>query len=320
LAKPYTSFGYDDRGNVTSNSHNTFYYNRANQMVASGSNQYVYDGYNRRVMSVEAGKTSYSFYSQSGQLLYSESSDGGINYIFLGKKLIAKDGFIPQNGGKQHYLPFGSSIEGEINDVGYTGHKYDKSLNLTYMQARYYDPVLGRFMSPDPIGSADQFNLYAYVGNDPVNAIDPTGKILVALGRFLLSKIGKQAVKQEIKKEGKEEIRDELKDAAKKVEVSKSKHPESAKHIQDAQKSGQPKTLTIDRAGAKDRRREAMQGKEKEAGKDRDEYPPAMFKEGGKDSSVRNIDPSDNRGAGTCIGNQCRALQDGTKVDIEVVD
>jgi hypothetical protein len=63
-----------------------------------------------------------------------------------------------------------------------------------------------------------------------------------------------------------------------------------------------------------------MQGKEQESNKDRDEYPPAMFKEGGKDSSVRNIDPSDNRDAGACIGNQCRGLPDGTKVDIEVLD
>jgi uncharacterized protein RhaS with RHS repeats len=47
------------------------------------------------------------------------------------------------------------------------------------MQARYYDPVLGRFLSPDPVGFAQggvrYFNRYGYTANDPVNATDPTG-------------------------------------------------------------------------------------------------------------------------------------------------
>src|SRR4029079_10235625 len=46
---------------------------------------------------------------------------------------------------------------------------------LTYMQARYSAPVSGRFLSPDPLGYADQLNLYAYVSGDPVNRADPSG-------------------------------------------------------------------------------------------------------------------------------------------------
>jgi RHS repeat-associated protein len=106
---------------------------------------------------------------------------------------------------------------------------------------------------------------------------------------------------------------------AKEVNVSESKYPESAGHIKDAQESGKPSTLTIDRSGANARRSEAMKGNKPQAGKDRDEYPPAMFKEGGAGSSVRRINPGDNRGAGACIGAQCRGLPDGTQVDIKVV-
>jgi filamentous hemagglutinin len=102
--------------------------------------------------------------------------------------------------------------------------------------------------------------------------------------------------------------------------VSKGRFPESAQHIEDAIGAGKPETLTIDRTNAASRRRDSLRGTETKPGLDRDEYPPAMFQEGGQGSSVRHINPSDNRGAGACIGAQCRGLPDGTKVRIDVVD
>jgi RHS repeat-associated protein len=118
-------------------------------------------------------------YSQAGKLLYRETKDGGINYIFLGDKLIAKEGVMPiSTNSRRHYKPFGDSIETPKDDVGYTGHKFDTDLGWSYMQQRYIDPVLGRFMSNDPVGFTGDittFNRYSYVGNNPYKYTDPTG-------------------------------------------------------------------------------------------------------------------------------------------------
>lgn len=104
------------------------------------------------------------------------------------------------------------------------------------------------------------------------------------------------------------------------VTVSKSRYPESAKHIEDAIADGQPKVLTIDRKGASSRRYYALKGKSKVTGCDLDEYPPAMFAEGGKNSDVRAIPSSDNRGSGSYIGNSLRGQPDGAKITFEITD
>jgi RHS repeat-associated protein len=106
--------------------------------------------------------------------------------------------------------------------------------------------------------------------------------------------------------------------SATEVKIDASKYPESARHIEDAQKAGKPGTLTVDRGGAKNRRKESLQGKPKVKGKDRDEYPPAVTKEGGKGASVRPIAPRDNRGSGASLGRQIRHLPDGTKIKVVV--
>lgn len=83
----------------------------------------------------------------------------------------------------EHFTPYGENIPGPAanpDDEGFTGHIQDTDTGLTYMQARYYDPVIGRFLSNDPVGFAEgrtaYFSRYAYTANDPVNAIDPDGR------------------------------------------------------------------------------------------------------------------------------------------------
>jgi len=83
---------------------------------------------------------------------------------------------------REHYTPFGAKLENseasQANRVGYTGHQFDNDTGLVYMQARYYDPVIGRFYSNDPAGFSNvhNFNRYTYANNNPYRYTDPDGK------------------------------------------------------------------------------------------------------------------------------------------------
>jgi hypothetical protein len=101
------------------------------------------------------------------------------------------------------------------------------------------------------------------------------------------------------------------------VTIPSNRYPETSKHIHDAQKAGHPDILTIGRSGAKSRRKDSLSGLDKFPGKDLNEYPPAMFKEGGTGASVRPVSPSDNRGAGAYLGNKLRNYPDGTRVRLK---
>ena len=81
-------------------------------------------------------------------------------------------------------IGFGDNAsENHVSRLGYTGHQSDSGSGLTYMQQRHYDPVIGRFMSNDPVGyvSANQtqsFNRYLYANNNPYAYYDPNGEFL----------------------------------------------------------------------------------------------------------------------------------------------
>ena len=77
------------------------------------------------------------------------------------------------------YTPFGveSPLETSGNPFRYTGRRFDPETGFFYYRARYYWPEIGRFLEVDPVGYADQENLYAYVGNNPLNATDPSGAV-----------------------------------------------------------------------------------------------------------------------------------------------
>jgi len=142
----------------------------------------------------------------------------------------------------------------------------------------------------------------------------------------LLSPVSTKEIKGIAKVAGVVNDADKVKDGAKvvdkakpvEIKISKSKYPEAAKHIEEATQNGHPSTGKIDRAGAANRRKESLKNTPTVKGKDRDEFPPAVLNTGGKGASVKTIKPSDNRGAGSSMGNQMKKLPNGTEVKIVV--
>nr|WP_283771364.1 NucA/NucB deoxyribonuclease domain-containing protein [Pseudomonas syringae] len=102
------------------------------------------------------------------------------------------------------------------------------------------------------------------------------------------------------------------------LRLKRSEYPETFGHIQDTINGGQPYVVTIQRDAAKLNRKTSLKDVKTMKSKDRDKWPMAMLKEGGNGANVRHIDPSDNRGAESSIGNVLSGLPNGTKIKVEV--
>ncbi len=74
------------------------------------------------------------------------------------------------------YDEYGVPAAGNLGRFQYTGQTWIAELGLYNYKARFYSPTLGRFLQTDPSGYSDGLNWYAYVGNDPLNKGDPTGR------------------------------------------------------------------------------------------------------------------------------------------------
>ncbi|MEJ7615851.1 MAG: RHS repeat-associated core domain-containing protein [Pyrinomonadaceae bacterium] len=97
---------------------------------------------------------------------------------------------------EQATLPFGTALDAESTGVvkrRFTSYDRSASTGLDYAVNRFYDPQQGKFTQVDPIGAGaasitdpQSWNMYAYVGNDPINHVDPDGLFFKKLFKGIL--------------------------------------------------------------------------------------------------------------------------------------
>jgi RHS repeat-associated protein len=224
------NISYDENGNMTSitNSCGTTNYtwDARNRLVgisgfdaqcSSLSASFKYDALGRRTEKTVNGRTIQYFYDGLDIVQEIENSAVSANYIRtmnidepLAK--IKADGTVrfyqtdalgsvialTDDAGavrtQYSYDPFGgTTLSGEASDnpFQYTGRENDNT-GLYYYRARYYSPELQRFISEDPIRLGGGINFFGYVGNNPINYIDPYGEyplcyIITACGMIIVT-------------------------------------------------------------------------------------------------------------------------------------
>ena len=200
------------------------YEGRRLSIVEIGTKKYLYkyDSLGQRVIK-EEGNNKERYQYQDGRikqvekegeysLIYSYSSNGIIQsvseisnkdiktYFYLIDIIGNIVGLVDENGNivvEYDYSSYGK-VEVKKDTVGiskkdhirYKGYIYDEETKLYYLISRYYDPEIGRFISPDSVeyiepSSISGLNLYVYCGNDPINMYDPSGNFAISIGLLL---------------------------------------------------------------------------------------------------------------------------------------
>ncbi|HJS43583.1 MAG TPA: RHS repeat-associated core domain-containing protein [Gemmatimonadales bacterium] len=157
----------------------------ANTAADGTTERYVYSG-DQVILDVtgtHALKREYGYHAGSDRLLVIRQvqSPSWTGIVLSDPVVGTVRGIADLSGGtlRKRYVPTAwgqiGTDTGVVTRFRMGSMEYDQPTGLYHMQARYYDPELGRFLSEDPIGIQGGLNLYAYAGNDPINRRDPSG-------------------------------------------------------------------------------------------------------------------------------------------------
>jgi RHS repeat-associated protein len=193
------SLFYDANGNMTSDGLHSYTWNARNQLTQidlGSSATFTYDPLGRRISKAVVGTTTAFLYDGANAI---QESVGGVNTA--NSVTIGVDGVLQRtdSAGVRNFLvdgrgstialtdssgtiqtsylfdPFGNvSVGGATNSNSFifAGREFD-SANLYFFRARYYNPLIGRFISEDPVRTGTIS--YEYAGNHPMDSVDPSG-------------------------------------------------------------------------------------------------------------------------------------------------